>query len=42
MGQAKDKQNLNPEVILQAVIVADSFNENFRPLTYSLPRVKPV
>ncbi|KAJ3000838.1 hypothetical protein HDV02_002301 [Globomyces sp. JEL0801] len=32
------KDMLNAEEVLQAVVVADSFNEHFRPLSYSTPR----
>jgi hypothetical protein len=31
--------NINAEEILQAVIVADTFAEHFRPLTFSSPKV---
>ena len=38
-NQRQSKGNLDPEEILQAVIVADSFDEKFMPLTMDIPKV---
>jgi translation initiation factor eIF-2B subunit epsilon len=37
----KDKLIADEEEVLQAVILADSFNKRFKPLTTHKPRVSP-
>lgn len=32
-------KNIEAETALQAVVLADSFNERFRPITLDMPRV---
>ena len=34
----KGSKNMDPEEVLQAVIIADSFNSKFKPLTLETPR----
>lgn len=37
----KEKDLAGDDDVLQAVILADSFNKRFRPLTLGKPRVRP-
>ena len=39
---AKEKDLAGEEDVLQAVILADSFNNRFRPLTQNKPRVRVI
>lgn len=32
-------KNIETEIVLQAVVLADSFNERFHPITFDTPRV---
>ena len=38
----KEKDLADEDEVLQAVILADSFNKRFKPLTVDRPRVRPV
>ena len=39
-GKEKEKLISEEEEVLQAVILADSFNKRFKPLTVGKPRVR--
>lgn len=39
-GKEKDKEILQQEEVLQAIILADSFDQKFRPITLESPRVR--
>ena len=39
MSPAKNKEDLQKDEVVQAVIIADSFDSKFGPLTTTKPRV---
>lgn len=41
-ANGKEKAGLEEEDVLQAVILADSFNKRFSPLTLNKPRVRSL
>lgn len=41
-ANGKEKALDDEEEVLQAVILADSFNRRFRPLTLNKPRVRAI
>ena len=40
-ASGKEKDIADEDEVLQAVILADSFNKRFKPLTVGKPRVRP-
>ncbi|CAI2193176.1 20021_t:CDS:2, partial [Funneliformis geosporum] len=38
MAPKSTGKNIEAETVLQAVVLADSFNERFQPITFDMPR----